>query len=86
MKYIEIINRLIGNIHSIGSSHIDSERYENLKEYCELSCEMINEICDEAKNSKRFEYSMEKSGKEAIEYLKSIKVTIDDCLNNFGEV
>ena len=85
MEYKEIIDRLIGNIHSIGSSHIDCERYENLKEYCGLACEMINEICDEAKNSKRFEYSMEKSGKEAIEYLKCIKVTIDYCLNHFGE-
>lgn len=85
MEYKEIIDRLIGNIHSFGSSEIDCDRYENLKEYCGLACKMINEICDEAKNSRRFEYSMKKSGKEAIEYLKCIKVTIDYCLDNVKE-
>lgn len=85
MEYKEIIDRLIGNIHSIGSSHIDCERYENLKEYCGLACEMINEICDEAKNSIRFEYSIKKSGLKSIEYLKNIRQMIDECLDDVKE-
>ena len=85
MEYIEIINKLIGDINSVGSSHVDCYRYENLEKYCELLYDMVNEICFEARKSKRSEYSMKKSGKKSIEYLKSIRQMIDKCLSNVKE-
>lgn len=85
MEYKEIIDRLIGDINSVGSSHIDCERYENLKEYCGLVYDMVNEICFEARKSKRFEYSMKKSGIKSIECLKNIRQMIDECLDDVKE-
>lgn len=85
MEYKEIIDRLIGNIHSVGSSEIDCDRYENLEEYCELVYDMVNEICFEARKSKRYEYSMKKSGLKSIECLKNIRQMIDKCLGDVKE-
>ena len=85
MEYKEIIDRLIGNIHSVGSSEIDCDRYKNLEKYCELLCDMVDEIYCEAFNSKRVEYSMKKSGLKSIEYLKNIRQMIDECLDDVKE-
>lgn len=85
MEYKEIIDRLIGDINSVGSSHVDCFRYENLEEYCELVYDMVNEICFEARKSKRFEYSMKKSGIKSIECLKNIRQMIDECLDDLKE-
>lgn len=85
MEYKEIIDRLIGDINSVGSSHVDCSRYENLEEYCELVYDMVNEICFEARKSKRYEYSMKKSGLKSIECLKNIRQMIDKCLGDVKE-
>ena len=85
MEYKEIIDRLIGDINSVGSSHVDCFRYENLEEYCELVYDMVNEICFEARKLKRTEYSMKKSGIKSVECLKNIRQMIDECLNDIKE-
>lgn len=85
MEYIEIINKLIGDINSVGSSQVDCFRYENLEEYCELVYDMVNEICFEARKSKRIEYSMKKNGLKSIECLKNIRQMIDECLGDVKE-
>ena len=42
MEYIEIVERLIGSIHSVGSSHIDCERYEIVRfEPYYKKCEVV---------------------------------------------
>ena len=85
MEYKEIIDRLIWDINSVGSYHVDCFRYENLEEYCELVYDMVNEICFEARKSKRTEYSIKKSGIKSVECLKNIRQMIDECLDDLKE-
>jgi uncharacterized protein YaaR (DUF327 family) len=72
MELIEMVNRLVGKINAVGSSHIDEERYENLKEYCNLFYEMFLMIANESENKNRVEYSMSKSGDKAYETLEVV--------------
>lgn len=44
MNYIEIIKKLIGPINPVGDSHIDAERFENLKYMCEMVDKLVQEI------------------------------------------
>lgn len=40
----DIVKKLIGNIRPSGESGVDKERFENLKEMCELVLELVVEI------------------------------------------
>lgn len=44
MNYTEIIKKLIGDTSPIGESNTDKERFENLKEMCQLVHNLIIDI------------------------------------------
>ena len=46
MTYTEIVKKLIGNINPVGKSEIDTERFENLKQMCELVHDLVILIDD----------------------------------------
>lgn len=83
---IPIIEKLVGNIHAIGSCEIDKERYENLKNLHGILFKLIDKVCDEAYRHSDYRGSVSASGDKAIEILKDLKVLIDDTLQEVGEI
>lgn len=72
MTNLEIVNKLIGNIHPAGSSEIDAKRFENLKEMCELVDDLIMQLQSVAGNKNRIEWSMKEMGQYADKFLKTL--------------
>jgi hypothetical protein len=71
MNYTEIVNKLIGDINPVGSSHVDSERLENLKRMCTLVNELVAQIDEVAtENHHRNEFSMKSAGEYAKDFLE----------------
>lgn len=66
----EIIEKLIGEVEPVGSTHIDDERFENLKELCELTNTLVRKIDDiyfQNKDSK--EYSVKRAAEYADDFM-----------------
>lgn len=65
MTHLEIVKKLIGPIRPVGETNTDNERFENLKNLCQLVDDLVTEIdsvgCD-------FKDSHEFSVKRASEY------------------
>ncbi len=80
----EVVNKLVGNIHAIGSTHIDQERFKNLSIHAALTSSMVQKLCDEVQLIRCHEYSMKLSGEVALETLKAIKELIDEYCNRYG--
>lgn len=79
---VELVYRVVGQIKPVGATHIDDDRFENLKEMIELVDALIVDLTDVSGLDYRYEYSMSRAGKHAAEYLrnlyKGIKESIDD--------
>ena len=77
MTNTDIVNKLIGKINPVGETNQDNERFENLKEMCELVNNLITEIDDVAyiyRDHK--EYSIKRASEYASNFLtKTIGIT-----------
>lgn len=70
MNYTEIVEKLIGPIRPIGKSEVDSERFENLKEMCELVNNLVQKIdAVEYDNRGAHEYSVKQARDYAGKFL-----------------
>lgn len=70
MENIDVVKKLIGPIKPVGSTDIDTDRLENLKEMCHLANLLILEIdiiSDEFKD--RQEHSMKVASEYASKFL-----------------
>lgn len=81
----EVITRIIGSIHAIGSCHIDNERYENLDVFTDVHYLMMRDLFEEVENIKRYEASMKSSGKRVLKYLKFLRDEIDVYIGEVTE-
>lgn len=77
MTNTDVVKKLVGNIQPEGATHIDTQRFENLKSMCELVNDLVTEIDKVAHDNKdRHEYSMKKAGDYASCFLsKQLGVT-----------
>lgn len=67
---LEIVKRLIGPIRPVAETRADEERFENLKEMCDLVNKLVTEIDDVAyENKNRQEYSVKKSADYASNFI-----------------
>ena len=80
MSIRDIVFKLVGDISSIGSTHVDKERYENLKVFCGLLEDMVWELGKESQKTKRYEHSMIQSGNLSKLALKDLKSMIEEFL------
>lgn len=83
---LEVINKLNGSIHAIGSCEIDKERYENLENMDTILWQLTNDVCEEAENHDSYMGSVSSSGNRSIVILKGLKELIDDTLREVGEL
>ena len=72
MTNTDVVKKLIGNIQPYGATHIDEERFENLKQMCELVESLVSEIERVADNKDRQEYSMKEMGQYAYKFLNEL--------------
>jgi len=73
MEVIDVVKKLIGPIEPVGETNTDEKRYKNLLEMIELVELLHSEIFDVSSFSGRCEYSLNKAGKRAAQFLKDIK-------------
>jgi fructose-1,6-bisphosphatase/sedoheptulose 1,7-bisphosphatase-like protein len=69
MTYTTLAIKLIGRIHPVGESHIDAERFENLKQMCTLVENLVYEIACVAQDKDRHENSIKTAGEYASDFL-----------------
>lgn len=69
---IEVVDKLIGEVDAVGSTHIDDERFENLKVMEDLVDAMIVHINYASKTKDYPQYSMAEIGENAFNYLKDL--------------
>lgn len=66
----EIVETLIGKIRPVGETNTDTQRFENLKEMCELVNELVSEIDSVSYDFKdSYEHSVKKSSEYAKNFL-----------------
>lgn len=73
MNYLEIVNKLIGPVSPAGESHLDSERFENLKAMIELTEGLLNQIHRVSMCKMNHQHSMKKAGEEAQKFIDQLK-------------
>ncbi len=78
MELPEIVNRLTGPIHPVGSTEIDNERYQNLKEYISLVGAMIDELHSVSLDTNRVEYSIKRAAQEADNFLNTLATDLSE--------
>jgi hypothetical protein len=75
MDYHSIVKKLVGKIRPVGSTHIDNERFENLKELTNLVDKLLKDIDEVAgANENRPEYSMKRAGRFASDFFNKIGI------------
>lgn len=66
----EIVMSLIGNINPIGQANTDNDRFENLKDLCELVDDLVCKIDDVYyKNKDSHEFSVKRASDYANKFL-----------------
>lgn len=72
MKLKEIVKKLNGKIEPQGETNIDNERFENLKNQCDLVFELLSEIIEVSKDKDRQEYSIKRAGQYADNFIHEV--------------
>lgn len=71
MTNTDVVKKLIGNINPVGETNTDNERFENLKEMCELVNNLIECIDDVSYNNRNsHEASIKRASVYASDFLK----------------
>jgi len=66
----EIVMSLVGNINPIGDTNTDNDRFENLKNLCELVYDLLGEIDEVSyKNKDSHEFSVKRASDYANKFL-----------------
>ena len=74
----EVTTRLLGAIEPQGETNIDNVRYENLKQTIELTEFLIDKIIMVARNKDAPEYSVNRAGNEADDFISRLKEKVSD--------
>lgn len=82
MNYYEIVKKLIGEIEPVGETEEDEKRMMALLTTIGLVNSLISDISDVAKCSGRHEWSMQRAGKEAAKFLRTLKESLEEEAND----
>lgn len=74
MTYYEMVKKLVGEISPVGETYEDARRLLNLENMIALVDHLISDIDKVAMNKGKPEYSLNKAGTVASEYLDSLGI------------
>ena len=74
MTYYEMVKKLVGEINPVGETYEDTRRLNNLENMIALVDHLMSDIDKVAMNKGRPEYSVNKAGTVASEYLDSLGI------------
>lgn len=69
---IEVVDKLIGRIDTVGESNFDAKTFENLKTATDLVHHFICKIDEVSGDSHRYEASMKRSGEYAENFMQQL--------------
>ena len=75
MELHDIVMKLIGPVSPIGETNTDQNRFDNLKNLCELVNRLVYTIDSVIPNKERPEASMKKAGEYADKFLTDLGIT-----------
>lgn len=84
-QFADLIMRLNGEIEPIGETNTDNHRYDNLTRLQNVLDLLMIEMSDICLYCNRPEYSMSKSGKQALSWFTSTKEWLDDIISMYKE-
>jgi len=73
MTHAEIVRKLVGNINPAGASHIDDERFDNLRTMIDLVEELLGDIQYVTRSAESWEGSVKRSGLYAKKFIDNLK-------------
>ena len=75
MDYYEVVKKLIGEVDPVGETHIDNERFENLKKMTDLVDKLLKDIDDVAfLNKDSHQFSKKRSADFASKFYDKIGI------------
>lgn len=69
---IEVVEKLIGEVDAVGSTHIDEERFENLKVMIDVCNALLDDIYIASKTKDYPQYSMQQIGCHAYGFIRDL--------------
>ena len=72
LELFELIEKLLGKIEPVGATHIDTERFENLKNYEHLIIQLVFKYAGLIENKDRHEHSMKIVGERALKFINGL--------------
>ena len=72
----KVLEKLIGDIKPIGDTYHDDVAYDNLLTHIEVTTWCLERIYEVAEYNDRTEWSTQRSGREALEYLSKLNMNI----------
>lgn len=83
-EIVRIIDALNGAIRPIGETNTDNQRYDNLKNLETIIDCLLDDIQLLIPNRSLYEYSMNRIGDEAVEYLQRVRENINEWMKEYG--
>ena len=74
MNIHEIVKKLIGEINPVGETNTDNDRFENLKEMCDLVDELLNDIDFLHHYKNNHQFSMKRAAEYASKFQDGIGI------------
>lgn len=82
---IEVLDRMVGDIHAYGETYHDQQSYENLKAYEGVFNHILDKLCEESCLSDSYMGSVQENGRKALKILKNARDTINDYLVDYDK-
>lgn len=81
----DIVMSIIGEIEPVGESHIDDQRFSNLLKLQNTMDILLDEIMYCLPYLDRVEYSMKRSAKQALEWMKEKRDWLQETIEDYSE-
>lgn len=78
-----LVMQLNGEINPIGETNIDDIRFNNLIQLQNTMELLIGEIIEVCKYCDRYEYSMSKAGKQALNWITGTQIWLSDTISDY---
>ena len=82
-EIIKIIDALNGSISPVGETNVDNQRYDNLKNLENIINCFLDDIQMLIPNRNSYEYSVQRIGNEAVEYLQRVRENINEWMQEY---